>query len=548
MHLLHDPTAATRARVRAEVPDQVDVAIIGAGLGGLTSGALLARQGLKVAVFDGHYVAGGCATMFSRGPAEGRFRFDVGLHYVGDCGPEGRIPRLLKAAGVEGIEFREMDADGIDVIEIPGLSFKIPKDRGLYRDRLVAAFPKEKRGIDRYVRLLTEVDHLGKVLDQRKRGALGILGEALLHGRLLARYQNATIGAFLDTCTKDTDLRAILLGQNGDYGVRPSRASAMIHCGLANHYFKGGFYPVGGGQVLADGLAQVIETHGGSVLLRRPIERIVVEGGRAVGVQVQARRQDPRVVRAGVVISNADIRRTFEELLPAEALDPEAAARARSFEMGGALFITCLGVKGDLREAGLGASNVWGFDGTDFEAFYDGIDRGELEPRCHYVTSGSLKDPDSPGHAPPGHMTLEAMTILPGDPKAWGVDPEKARGMGYRDDRLYLERKQQVEEAMVARVVKRWPWLADKIVLVESASPVTQVRYTGASEGTGYGLAATPEQFMKRRPGYRGPVAGLYLCGASTRAGHGIVGAMASGWNAAFRVSQELDRPISGKY
>jgi phytoene dehydrogenase-like protein len=75
--------------------------------------------------------------------------------------------------------------------------------------------------------------------------------------------------------------------------------------------------------------------------------------------------------------------------------------------------------------------------------------------------------------------------------------------------------------------------------LVESATPVTHTRYTWAASGSGYGIAATPEQFMDRRPGYRGPVPGLYLCGASTRAGHGIVGAMMSGYQAAKRAARE---------
>ncbi|HNC99127.1 MAG TPA: hypothetical protein PKW90_23535, partial [Myxococcota bacterium] len=66
-------------------------------------------------------------------------------------------------------------------------------------------------------------------------------------------------------------------------------------------------------------------------------------------------------------------------------------------------------------------------------------------------------------------------------------------------------------------------------VFQESATPPTQNRYTRASGGTSYGLAATPQQFMEHRPGYRGPVPGLYLTGASTRSGHGILGALASG-------------------
>jgi phytoene dehydrogenase-like protein len=542
---VHDPASQTKDRVRAAVPDSVDVAIVGAGPGGLTAGALLARQGLRVAVFDGHYVAGGCGTMFSRGSGDRRFVFDIGLHYLGDCGPEGRIPTLLRAAGAEGVSFVPMDQDGFDTVALPNLTFRIPKGREVYRDRLIAAFPKERAGIDRYVRLLDEVEHMGRAMERSKQSSLRLLADALLRGRLVARYQNATIGEFLDSCTQDRDLRAVILGQSGDYGVRPSRASAMLHCGLANHYFQGAYYPKGGGQALADALADAIEAAGSTVHLRRRVERIVVEGGRAAGVVVREHRGEAKTVRAKLVLSNADLRRTFDELLAPGDQPAEWRERVKRFEMGGAIFMTCLGVRGDLRELGVTASNLWEFDTNDVEGLYDAVERGDTTPRCSYITSASVKDPETPGHAPPGHMTLEVMTLAPGDARHWGVRDEDARGTAYRRDDVYTERKRRAEDALIERAEKRFPGLAARIVHRESASPVTQTRYTEASGGSGYGLAATPEQFLKNRPGYRSVVPGLYLCGGSTRAGHGIVGAMSSGWHAAWRISKELDRPIA---
>jgi len=541
---VHDPASHTRDRVRNAVPDAVDVAVVGAGLGGLTTAALLARQGLKVAVFDGHYVAGGCGTMFSRGSGDRRFVFDIGLHYVGDCGPEGRIPTLLRAAGADRVGFVPMDQDGYDTVALPGLSFRIPKGRALYRERLAAAFPKERAGIDRYVRLLDEVDHMARAMERSKQSALRMIGDALLHGRLVARYQNATIGEFLDSCTRDRDLRAVILGQSGDYGVRPSRASAMLHCGLANHYFAGAYYPKGGGQAIADALADAVEAAGSTVHLRRRVERIVVDGGRATGVRVHALRGETKEVRAKLVVSNADLRRTFDELLAPGDQPAAWRERVKGFEMGGAIFMTCLGVRGDLRDLGVRASNLWEFDTNDVEGLYDAVERGDLTPRCSYITSASVKDPDTPGHAPPGHMTIEVMTLAPGDARHWGVRDEDARGTAYRRDATYSERKRRVEDALIERAERRFPGLASRVVFRESSSPVTQTRYTEASGGSGYGLAATPAQFLKNRPGYRSVVPGLYLCGGSTRAGHGIVGAMSSGWHAAWRVAKELDRPL----
>ena len=541
---IREPTLDTRARVKAAVPTSVDVAIIGAGMGGLTAGAYLAKAGLSVAVFDSHYVAGGCATMFSRGTSERRYHFDIGLHYVGDCEPGGLIPRLLDGVGAEA-SFEEMDPDGFDTIVLPELEFRIPRGREAYRERLVETFPSERRGIDRYVRLLGEVEGFVDLMAKRKKpGALGVLSHVALKGRLLARYQNATIETVLDSCTRDPVLRAVFLGQSGDYGIAPSRVSAMLHCGLANHYFKGAFYPRGGGQVLADEMSRIIEAQGGAVLLRRPIEQVIVEDGRAVGVRVQGRRQDPTEVRAKVVISNADLKRTLDELVPGEALPEEWKARSSSFEMGGAIFLTCLGVKATPEQLGGRAANYWEFDSTDIEGLYAAIDQGSMEPRCAYTTSASLKDPHTPDHAPPGEQSVEIMTLCSGKAEHWGVDPSQVLGPGYRRSETYLERKQHVEDALIARFCRRWGLERDAITYVESASPVTHTRYTRATDGTGYGLACTPEQFLKRRPGPRGPIPGLYLAGASTRAGHGIVGAMSSGFQAAWRVAQELDVAI----
>ena len=94
----------------------------------------------------------------------------------------------------------------------------------------------------------------------------------------------------------------------------------------------------------------------------------------------------------------------------------------------------------------------------------------------------------------------------------------------------------------MGRLVSLFPAAKDRIVLRESATPMSHSRFTGATDGTGYGLACTPEQFMKSRPGYRGPLAGLYMCGASTRAGHGIVGAMMGGKSAALRLLSDAKK------
>lgn len=534
-----------RARARQPLPEQVDVAIIGAGLGGLTAGAALARSGLSVAVFDAHYVAGGCCTTFARGSDRGKYHFDVGLHYVGDSRPGGRLPQILEPLGVD-LDYLPLDPDGFDTLVFPDFELKVPADVDLYRQRLLDLFPEERKGIDRYVRFLWEVDGLAQRFDE-SRGKMTVRNawEVARRGRMVLRYQHATIAQVLDSCTENVRLRGALLGQNGDYGVAPSQASALLHGGLVMHYVRGGaYYPRGGGQVIADGLAARIEEAGGTVHLRKPIGRVLIEDGAAVGVETEPDRHgETRQVRARVVISNADIKLTLERLVGPAHLPRSWVRRAADFQMAGAIFMTFLGVEGDLRRDGMRNANYWCFDGYDFDAFYaEGLEARRPIVKGCYITSASLKDPGTPTHAPAGVTNVEVMALVPGDPAIWGVEPGAAEAWSYKRDETYRALEQQVEDELVQRLDRQFPGTAARVVYRESASPLTHARYTRASGGTGYGLAATPEQYMEKRPGFRTPVRNLYLAGASTRAGHGVLGTLLSGRNCAGCVARDLGR------
>jgi phytoene dehydrogenase-like protein len=234
---------------------------------------------------------------------------------------------------------------------------------------------------------------------------------------------------------------------------------------------------------------------------------------------------------------------TLLRLLGPEHLPASWAERARGFKMAAALFMTFLGVAADLRAMGMRPANYWMFDDFDMERAYRNDD--PMRARGVYVTSSSLKDPSNADHhAPAGVTNVEVMTLVPPTLAPWGVAPLDAEGWRYGESAAYRERKAALEEQMVARLDALFPGAARAIVFRESATPVSHARFTRATGGTGYGLAATPAQFMTRRPGYRGPIPRLYLCGASTRAGHGIVGAMLGGRQAALRIAKDLGRAL----
>ena len=393
---------------------------------------------------------------------------------------------------------------------------------------------------------MREVESIGrKLFDNYGRLGPGVLWHILTRGHLMLLNQHATIEGFLDSCTKNPKLRAVLLGQHGDYGMPPSEASAVLHTGVCAHLATRPSYPKGGGQVISDRLADVVEAHEGAIVLRRGVSKILIEGGRAVGVRTEGKKGETQDVRAKVVLSGADIKQTFLELVGPEHLPKRHIKKAEDWIMAGSLFMTCVAVNTDMRAKGMRAANYWELDGYDLDSYYK-AERETDFPRAHgsYITSSSLKDPETPWHAPPGVTAIEIMTLVHGGAKCWGISQNDIASGDYSKKDAYLERKQALEDDMIARLERQFPGTKEHIEFCESASPMSHFRYTRAAEGTGYGLAAIPSQFFANRPDERSPIKGLYLCGASTRSGHGIIGALQSGWLAARTVAKDLGSPI----
>src|SRR3990172_5153689 len=116
-----------------------DAVVVGSGLGGLTAAAYLAALGKRVLDAERDSKVGGCGGVFTMNSYE----FDIGLHYIGDCGPDGMIPSVLGPLGID-LTFREMDPDGFDTVIFPDQTFRFPKGVDAFRERLLEAFPAQR--------------------------------------------------------------------------------------------------------------------------------------------------------------------------------------------------------------------------------------------------------------------------------------------------------------------------------------------------------------------------------------------------------------------
>lgn len=525
-------TSVVPDRYREYTEEHYDAIVVGAGIGGLTSAALLAQKGLSVLVVEMHYELGGCATVFSRvGKGQG-YEFDVGLHYIGDCEREGLIPRILRGAGVEHVDFIEQDPAGFDSLYFPDFEFRIPRGAEQFKQRLLELFPREKKGIERYFKLLDQVWSIMGV-HGRPLKALQVYPRCML----ALRHINATVAGFLDTCTHDQRLRAILTGQLGVYHQPPSRASLMGHAGVTMHFMQGSFYPAGGGQVISDRLAEAIESKGNKILLRTKVQRMLIEGGRVVGVEFSNKALGTRCAYAPIVISNADLKQTMLNLVGESEISTRTAQRTKAYEMSPGMGVVYLGIRRDLAQEGMRNTNLRIYPSYDFEAAYRDVQNDVLSERPHvFVGNASLKDPHNPKVAPEGITNLQLMSVTPSSFSAWKITEQEYKDGSYRKNPRYLEMKEKFAAAVIRETERVIPNLSRDIVFQEVSTPITMMRYTDASNGTSYGMSLIPSQFLHNRPGAKTDIKGLFMCGANMRNGHGIFGAMTSGVEAAAMV------------
>jgi all-trans-retinol 13,14-reductase len=301
-----------------------DAIVIGSGLGGLSCAAYLAAAGKRTLVLEGHYVAGGNSQAFRRHYQGRTYEFDVGLHYIGECGAEGLITRVLRSAGLDGrVRFRPLDEDGFSTLMYPDLTFRVPAGWDRYRERLQSAFPGEAGALGQVVDVLRQVAGAGNDL---LNGQV-TLEEIAAGSPLFLEWGLRPVTELFAAHALTLQAQAVLLGEQGDYAVPPSRTPTALHAGLTDHYMRGAFYPEGGGQMIAARLVEAIRAYGGEVRTRAPVDRIRVEHGRVTGITLGKTGQE---IDAPIVISNADLKRTIHELVGDQYFAPETVAKVRS--------------------------------------------------------------------------------------------------------------------------------------------------------------------------------------------------------------------------
>jgi len=528
-----------------------DALIIGGGHNGLVCAAYLAAAGLQVTVLEQRSVVGGAAVTEEFHPG---FRNSVAAYTVSLLNP--KVIRDL-----------ELPKFGLRVVERK-LSNFLPTEDGRYliigegrTAAEVAKFsPRDAARLDAYG------DRLGIVADVLRdlvletppnavegswRVALPeLLRAAQLGGRLrkldmamrreLLNLFATSAGDYLDGWFESDPIKAAygFDGVVGNYASPYTPGSAYV---LLHHVFgevngkKGAWgHAIGGMGAITQAMARSAQARGAVIRVSTPVREVIVEGGRAVGVVTES----GETLRAAAVISNLNPKLLYQKLVPGSALPQDFRERIERWRCGSGTFrmnvalselpdFTCLPGRGvaDHHTAGIIIAPTLKYME---QAYFDARSTGwSRKPIVEVLIPSTLDD----SLAPPGQHVASLF--------CQHVAPQLPNGESWDAHR------ETVADLMIDTVNQYAPNFKAAVLGRQIKSPLDLERTFGLVGGDIFHGALTLDQMFSARPmlgygNYRGPLHGLYMCGAGTHPGGGVTGA--PGHNAAREIISDFRR------
>jgi len=520
-----------------------DAVIIGAGHNGLVCAAYLARAGKRVLVLEKNEVVGGAARSEEVFPG---FRFSVFSYVVSLLRPE--IIRDL-----------ELPRHGLHILPLESTLTPLPNgdylaqwgDHDQSRRELARHSLKDAEAYDEFGRLMHRMARAVKPflalappdpasLAPRELAALGRLG-GMLRGmgrsdfHALHKMLTMSSADYLDEWFETEALKATK-SASGIIGTMlgprsPGTAYVLLHhyMGEIDGVFRAWGFAKGGNGSVSAAIAAAARERGVVIRTDAPVAKVVVQGGRARGVVLENGEE----IAAKTVVSGADPRRTFLDLVGQEQLPGEFVQAIRRFKfrgssgkvnlaLSGLPDFTCLPGRGPHLRGAISISPSVEY----LERAYDDAKYGEVSTRPYMdIVIPSMIDPSM---APPGKHVMSIFVQYV---------PYLVKG-GWTD-----EKREAFGDRVIDTLCEYAPNLKSIIVHRQVITPADIERVVGLTEGNIFQgeLALQQLFFLRPVPGwakYRTPVESLYQCGSGTHPGGGVMGA--SGRNAAMAILGRL--------
>lgn len=463
------------------------IVVIGAGMGGLVAGNLLAKKGHKVTIFESHSTPGGYTAGFRR---KGYYFESGTLSFESSQ----IVFPAMKALGVY---------DKIPFVRQHSRFLTHGFDCSLYkiddwRKALYAAYPSEKDNLDRYWTEVNKILELFIALAKPRNFLSKIIffPSMIKFMRYYRKYEKMTVTEFTQRFfDKDSELY-FLLKEMGYPDMSASIVAAALIAFIDDYWtVKTGM------QSWADVLADNFKNLGGELMLGSKVEKIVTKDGAANGVVCKGKEYP-----ADYVLSASDYKKTFLRLLDDRSLLPEGfEKKVQEAEVSEGFFTVYLGLNlpGEKLREYMKLPHVMYYDLKVGYDLYNSNDKEFFEKCALWLYSTSMFDE---ANAPAGKSSLMIQTPVPFQ---W------MNNWGNGDRQAYKNLKSKAAKALIQRASKVIPNLEQYIEFQDAATPLTYERYTHNTGGASSAWSWNPKKWFYK-DGYNirvtTPVKNLLVC------------------------------------
>lgn len=509
-----------------------DVAIIGAGIGGLTAACLLCKAGLKVALIEKEPHAGGYLAGYQR---KG-FRFDTAIHWLNQCSEKGVVTKIFKLIGKDypvckiQKNIRRYKGDNIN--------FLLTNEPDKLRDELIAFYPQEKKGITRFFKasrkLGESLSNFGEILRstetmsfvEKLKHNIGMLRFALPFIPYIG-YKDKKMEKGLQKFFKDKRLHRL-------FSSETDLLSCMVPVGWA-YYEDYQHPPQGGGQVIPEWMRHVLKHHGCDIFFNATVKTINVDGNTATGLAINTKGKDWQL-NARSIIAACDLQTVYQSMLPASGLTKRMLKKLNEAEIYASSFTISIALDCEAEDLGFGGEMVHLFKEDICKKLSNS---GDAAHSALTILAPSVHDKSL---APKGCGTLVIfMPAYMDQHNQWATGEVLERGDSYN------LLKKEIAEELISRVANSLvPDLRDHIIFYDVATPVTHWRYTGNMAGSMMGTKPGKQNIKSGVSGYATPFKNMFIGGQWAELGGGVPIAAKAGTNAALLVLKRL-RPEAFK-
>ena len=521
-----------------------DVVMIGGVHNGLVAACYLQRAGLNVVVLEKNDWVGGAATSRELTPG---FLYSNCSYVCSLFRPEIMRDLELPKHGLQVISY-ESGA----VLTRDGDYLASYRDHDSHRREFARYSKRDAEAYERYARDVTRQCRFIQPLLMRTapdpfsfkpRDISELIYLARKFGEFSAaemaatlRFWTMSIANFLDEYF-ETDVIKAYLALSGIIGtalgpMSPGTAYVLLHhyMGEVDGSVGAWGYARGGMGAVTKALASSFQAAGGTIRTGADVAKVLTRGGRAQGAVLA----DGEEVHGRLVVSNADVKRTFLKLVDEDALPERFVHRVKHFKMRGSSgkLNIALDSLPEFPALPAGSSCIRGdLHFTDsverMERAYDDWKAGRwsADPFIDMMIPTTL----DPTMAPPGKHFVSCFVQY---------CPPKVEGRDWTD-----ADRNAFAETVVKQISDYSPGFRERILHMEVRTPREIEQEVGLTEGNIFQGELTFDQLLFNRPvpgyaQYRTPVRGLYICGSSTHPGGGVMGA--PGRNAAAEILRDL--------